>query len=60
MFNRAHKGLIVIVSSYWNVGEAAVVFAKYGGKPGLKSAEVFQDDAEGAKNAFQDAFCDHG
>ncbi|MGB9717673.1 MAG: type II toxin-antitoxin system VapC family toxin [Thermoproteota archaeon] len=42
LFNKAHKGSAVIVFSYWNVGEAAVVFDKYGEKLGLKSAEVFR------------------
>ncbi len=42
LFNRAHKGSIVIAFSYWNVGEAAVVFDKYGEKLGLKSTEVFR------------------
>ncbi|MEM2051177.1 MAG: type II toxin-antitoxin system VapC family toxin [Thermoproteota archaeon] len=42
LFSRAHKGSVVIVLSYWNVGEAAVVFDKYGEKLGLKSTEVFR------------------
>jgi predicted nucleic acid-binding protein len=42
LFGKAHKGSVVIVFSYWNVGEAAVVFDKYGEKPGFKGTEVFK------------------
>jgi len=30
IFTNAHSGEATIASSYWNVGEAAVVFDKYG------------------------------
>lgn len=42
LFDKAHKGSVTIVFSYWNVGEATVVFDKYGEKLGLKSSEVFK------------------
>ncbi|MCX8183311.1 MAG: type II toxin-antitoxin system VapC family toxin [Crenarchaeota archaeon] len=42
LFNKAHKGSVTIVFSYWNVGEAAVVFDKYGEKLGLESTGVFR------------------
>ncbi|MEM1509190.1 MAG: type II toxin-antitoxin system VapC family toxin [Thermofilaceae archaeon] len=41
LFNRAHKGSVAIILSYWNIGEAAVVFDKYE-RLGLKSTEVFK------------------
>lgn len=42
LFNEAHRGSIIVVFSYWNLGEAAVVFDTYGGKLGLNSTEVFK------------------
>lgn len=42
LFEKAHRGLLTIISSYWNVGEAAVVFDKYGEKLGLNAGDIFR------------------
>lgn len=42
VFARAHAGDAVIVVSYWNIGEAAVVFDKYGRMLGLDAVGVFR------------------
>jgi len=41
VFEKAHKDLAIIVSSYWNIGESAVVFDKYE-KLGLNASEIFK------------------
>lgn len=42
LFEKAHRGLLTIVSLYWNVGEAAVVFDRYGEKLGLNAGDIFR------------------
>ena len=42
VFSRAHAGEVTIVLSYWNVGEAAVVFDKYEKRVGLDAAGVLR------------------
>lgn len=42
VFAGAHAGDAVVVVSYWNIGEAAVVFDKYGRLLGLDSVGVFR------------------
>ncbi len=42
VFEKAHRGDVVVVFSYWNIGEAAVVFDKYERKLGLEARKIFQ------------------
>lgn len=41
VFMRAHAGEASIALSYWNIGEAAVVFDKYERRTGLDATAIF-------------------
>lgn len=41
VFNEAYSSIAILNTSYWNIGEAAGVFDKYGMRLGLDSRKVF-------------------
>ena len=42
IFNDVYAGEAILCISYWNIGEAAVVFDKYGMKLGIDPSKVFK------------------
>ncbi len=50
LFSEAYRGISIIVFSYWNIGEAAVVFDKYSRRnPEINPARLIRDLIREAK-----------